>query len=87
MWWGGVCVVGKPNLVKCFGPRLHLWTWTLDFVTWPSFSIIIPVLVTLMAIKYSVKNKLFTPPGYQDDDEGTRSRLQTTVQGVLLTKH
>ena len=27
----GVCVgvVGKTNLVKCFGPRLRLWTWTL----------------------------------------------------------
>ena len=36
---GGVCVVGKPNLVKCFGPRLRLWTWTLDFVPGPSFSI------------------------------------------------
>ena len=35
MW----CVVGKPNLVKCFGPRLRLWTWTLDFVPGPSFSI------------------------------------------------
>ena len=34
-WW-----VGKPNLVKCFGPRLRLWTWTLDFVPGPSFSII-----------------------------------------------
>ena len=34
-----VCVVGKPNLVKCFGPRLRLWTWTLDFVPGPSFSI------------------------------------------------
>ena len=32
-------VVGKPNLVKCFGPRLRLWTWTLDFVPGPSFSI------------------------------------------------
>ena len=31
----GVC---KPNLVKCFGPRLRLWTWTLDFVPGPSFS-------------------------------------------------
>ena len=31
--------VGKPNLVKCFGPRLRLWTWTLDFVLGPSFSI------------------------------------------------
>ena len=32
-------MVGKPNLVKCFGPRLRLWTWTLDFVPGPSFSI------------------------------------------------
>ena len=31
--------VGKPNLVKCFGPRLRLWT--LDFVLGPSFSIIL----------------------------------------------
>ena len=36
---GGVWVVDKPNLVKCFGPRLRLWTWTLDFVSGPSFSI------------------------------------------------
>ena len=37
---GCVCVwvVGKPNLVKCFGPRLCLWTWTLYFVPGPSFS-------------------------------------------------
>ena len=35
MW----CVVCKPNLVKCFGPRLRLWTWTLDFVPGPSFSL------------------------------------------------
>ena len=37
---GGVwcVVVCKPNLVKCFGPRLRLWTWTLDFVPGPSFS-------------------------------------------------
>ena len=33
-------MVGKPNLVKCFGPRLRLWTWTLDFVPGPSFSIV-----------------------------------------------
>ena len=31
-------MVCKPNLVKCFGPRLRLWTWTLDFVPGPSFS-------------------------------------------------
>ena len=35
---GGVGCVGKPNLVKCFGPRFRLWTWTLDFVPGPSFS-------------------------------------------------
>ena len=35
VWW----VVGKPNLVKCFGPRLLLWTWTFDFGPGPSFSI------------------------------------------------
>ena len=32
-------MVGKPNLVKWFGPRLRLWTWTLDFVPGPNFSI------------------------------------------------
>ena len=32
-------MVCKPNLVKCFGPRLRLWTRTLDFVPGPSFSI------------------------------------------------
>ena len=31
--------VCKPNLVKCFGPKLRLWTWTVDFVPGPSFSI------------------------------------------------
>ena len=36
---GGGVWVCKPNLVKCFGPRLRLWTWTLDFVPGPSFSI------------------------------------------------
>ena len=36
---GGGGVGCKPNLVKCFGPRLRLWTWTLDFVLGPSFSI------------------------------------------------
>ena len=34
-------MVGKPNLVKCFGPKLRLWTGTLDFVPGPSFSIFI----------------------------------------------
>ena len=44
---GGVWWVGKPNLVKCFGPRLRIWTWTLDFVPGPSFSILSYVSVTV----------------------------------------
>ena len=37
--FSGYFRVKTENLVKCFGPRLRLWTWTLDFVLGPRFSI------------------------------------------------
>ena len=36
--WGGVCVC-KPNLVKCFGPRLLLWTCVLWFCQGQAFQL------------------------------------------------
>ena len=67
LWWG-VCVVGKPNLVKCFGPRLRLWTWTLDFVLGPSFSILSVLCYTVQELRacntVNIK-KLQVDPGYR----------------------
>ena len=57
MCGGGGVVVGKPNLVKCFGPRLRLWTWTLDFVPGPSFSIIMGINSCVFSIVIETVHK------------------------------
>ena len=57
----GVC---KPNLVKCFGPRLRLWTWSLDFVPGPSFSKLgLLIFSSWVRIRFYTENCCSKNPG------------------------
>ena len=77
--------LNKPNLVKCFGPRLRLWTWTLDFVTGPSFS----MNKKIKWMKQIISIEHITQTAFLDqakpNNKNTAVWFQTTIMCLLYS--